>query len=71
MRLRIEPAAARELFKAELEALGGAARAIGQTLELSYTTEEMMDLGQERVELVFFIRAWLSTQRGVIAEVVA
>jgi hypothetical protein len=71
MKLRIEPAAARERLKAEIEALGGAARAIGQLLELSYTSEDLMERDQEQLELTFFVRAWVSTQPDVIAEVVA
>ncbi len=70
MRLRIEPAAARELLKAEIEALGVAARAVGKTLELSYAAEDLMEREQERLELTFFVRAWMSTQYDVVAEVV-
>jgi hypothetical protein len=71
MKLRVEPAAARERLKAEIEALGGAARANGQLLELSSANEALMEHGQERQELTFFVRAWLSSQPDVFVEVVA
>ena len=71
MKLRVEPAAARERLKVEIEALGGAAHAHGQLLELSYADESLMEHGQEGLELAFFVRAWLSSQPDVIAEVVA
>ena len=71
MKLRVEPAAARERLKVEIEALGGAARANGRLLELSSANEALMEHGQERLELTFFVRAWLSSQPDVVVEVVA
>jgi hypothetical protein len=71
MKLRVEPAAARERLKVEIEALGGAARANGRLLELSSANETLMEHGQERLELTFFVRAWLSSQPDVVVEVVA
>jgi hypothetical protein len=71
MKLRVEPAAARERLKAEIEVLGGAARANGQVLELSSADEALMEHGQERQELTFFVRAWLASQPDVFVEVVA
>jgi hypothetical protein len=71
MKLRVEPAAAREQLKVAIEALGGAAHANGQMLELSYADQALMEHGQEGLELTFFVRAWLSSQPDVVAEVVA
>lgn len=71
MRLHVEPAAARERLKLAIEALGGAVRANGPLLELSSANEALMEHGQERLELTFFVRAWLSSQPDVVVEVVA
>ena len=70
MRLRVEPAVARERLAAEVEALGGSALAVGETLELFYPVEDGHQ-DQERIELTFFVRAWLCGQPDVDAEVLA
>ena len=71
MRLRVEPPAARERLKTEIEALGASVHAVGDTLELSYATEHLVERDQERLELTFFVRAWMSSQPDVVAEVIA
>lgn len=71
MRLRVEPTAARERLKVDIEALGGAARADGRVLELSSANAALMERGQDRLELTFFVRAWLSSQPDVVIEEVA
>jgi hypothetical protein len=69
MRLRVEPASARKQLAAEIVRLGGLARAVGTSLDLSYPPAELADHDQERTELTFFVRAWLAAEIGVQAEV--
>jgi hypothetical protein len=71
MRLRVEPAAARERLAARIEWLGGVACVAGTSLELSYPAGEFEDQDQEQTELTFFVRAWLSDEPDVEAEVLA
>lgn len=71
MRLRIQPEAARERLAADFEACGGQARTSGETLHLSYPVEDPANHDQGLLELVFFVRAWLSVQPEVEAEVLA
>ena len=71
MKLRVEPPAARERLQAELEALGGGVSAVGDLLELSYPAGDLVDADQPQSELTFFVRAWVSAQSDVVAEVVA
>jgi hypothetical protein len=71
MRLRVEPASARERLAARIESLGGVACAAGTSLELSYPVGDFADQDQEQTELTFFVRAWLSAEPDVEAEVLA
>jgi hypothetical protein len=71
MKVRVEPAAARQRLHAELEALGGGVRAVGELLELSFPHEPLAEPGQQLLELTFFVRAWAWGRPGVVAEVVA
>ena len=71
MKLRVEPPAARERLQADIEALGGGVCAVGDLLELSYPAEDLVDDDQPQSELRFYVRAWVSAQSGVVAEVVA
>jgi hypothetical protein len=71
MKVRVEPPAARERLKADIEALGCGACTVGDVLELSYPAGNLVDDDQPRSELTFFVRAWVSAQSNVVAEVVA
>ena len=70
MHVRVEPQAAKAWLQAEIEALGGGVKVAGELLELSFPPEPLMEPGQQRLELTFFVRAWVSGRPGVIAEVV-
>ena len=67
----MEPAAARARLHAELEALGGGVRAVGEVLELSFPSDSLVEPGQHLLELRFFLRAWVCGRPGVVAEVIA
>ena len=71
MKLRVEPEDARARLTAELEAHGGRAVAVGETLELSYPVGQLAIPGQERMELLFFVRAWAAADPSIEARVVA
>ncbi len=71
MRLHIQPTAARERLAADLQALGGRAFTVGETLELSYPQGRSASPDQERIELLFFVRAWAASDPSVQAEIVA
>lgn len=71
MKVRLEPADARARLAAALEALGGRALAVGETLELSYPVGELAPPDQERLELLFFVRAWAASDPSIQAEIVA
>jgi hypothetical protein len=71
MRVRVEPAAAKEWLQAEIEALGGGVKTVGELLELSFPPEPLSEPGQQLLELTFFVRAWVWGRPGVVAEVVA
>jgi hypothetical protein len=71
MKVRVEPAAARDHLKAEIEGLGGGVHADGAVLELSFPPEPLSEPGQQKIELTFFVRAWLCGRPDVVAELVA
>ena len=71
MKVRVEPAAAKERLRAEIEALGGGVKAVGELLELSFSPELLTEPGQQLLELTFFVRAWVGGRPGVVAEVLA
>lgn len=69
MKLHIEPAAARERLVTAIEALGGRAVAVGRVLELSYPAGQHEAAEQERLELLFFVRAWAASDPTIEAEI--
>jgi hypothetical protein len=71
MRLRVEPPAAREQLAEQIRGLGGQVIAIGSILHMAYAAEDLVDANQGSLELMFFVRAWLSAQPEVVAEMLA
>jgi hypothetical protein len=70
MRLHVLPETARTRLAAALEAAGGMVVPQGELLQLSYPTGDATDQDQEQMELLFFIRAWVATERPIRAEIV-
>jgi alpha-D-ribose 1-methylphosphonate 5-triphosphate synthase subunit PhnI len=71
MRLRVEPAAAREQLAEQIRGLGGQVIAVGSILDMAYAAEDLVDANQGSLELMFFVRAWLSAQPEAVAEMLA
>ncbi len=71
MKLRVQPAAARERLAAEIHGLGARAIVEGDILELSFPGGEFASRDQEGTELRFFVRAWAAAEPGVNAQVIA